>query len=424
MRNPNSQTSRIVNRCQSCKSNNLRSILFLGYLPPVNALVEIGSFPKEQPAYPAELLICPKCHLAQLGLIVNPAILFPTSYPYTSGTTKILRDNFSELYNEVQNLYPLEKSDLVVDIGSNDGTLLANFQSKHRIVGIEPTGAGKLAKKKNIPIETAFFTKKIAQKLCKKYGRAKLITCTNCFAHMDDINQIVDGVKSWLAPDGIFVTESHYLASLVDTIQYDTIYHEHLRYYSVTSLRDLFERHGMKILQVKKIPTHGGSIRVYTARTGKYEVANSVSRFLEEEKNLMDGNALHTWKHKILLSKLGLYSLLLDIRKKGERIYGIGAPSRASTLIHYLGLDDSILECVLEVSTSYKVGKYIPGTRIPILDEARLLSHPPNYALLLSWHIAEELMPKLREKGYGGGFIIPLPTPRVVHPSSTVSMAA
>jgi C-methyltransferase C-terminal domain/Methyltransferase domain/Putative zinc binding domain len=403
----------VVERCQVCDSTDLEDIIFIGYLPPVNAMPAIGSRPAEQPAYPAQVLRCRRCQLVQLGLVVDPAILFPPTYPYTSGTTKILRDNFAELSREVASLYPLKSSDLVVDIGSNDGTLLSNFTAHARVFGIEPTNAGKLAQERGIATLISFFNRAAVKKAVAEHGRAKIVTATNVFAHIEDIHEIVDSICELLADDGIFISESHYLLPLVETLQYDTIYHEHLRYYSVTALKYLLEMHGLEIIHTKRIPTHGGSIRVYSARKGKYPVRDSVAATLAEEKRELSDAKLKAFRKSVVQSKLDLYALLRDIKAKGHRIYGVGAPSRASTLINYVGLDDGIMDCVLEIKGSYKVGKYIPGTTIPVLDETRLFDDQPEYALLLSWHIADELMPKLAGRGFKGKFIIPLPEPRV-----------
>jgi hypothetical protein len=405
----------VVDRCQVCDSTDLESLLFLGYLPPVNTMPLIGTPLEEQPAYPAELLRCKECTLAQLGLIVDPAILFPPSYPYTSGTTKILRENFAELSREVDSLYPLKTNQLVVDIGANDGTLLSNFQREGvRVFGIEPTNAAKLAIERGIPSMISFFSKAAAETAVAEQGRAQIITATNVFAHIEDIHAIVDGMLTLLDDGGIFISESHYFLSLLETLQYDTIYHEHLRYYTLTSLKHLLEMHDMEVIHAKGIPTHGGSIRVYASRKGRHPVEASVSRILEEETRGITEEAFKRFKRMVTQSKLDLLALLKEIKGAGGRIYGIGAPSRASTLINYVGLDDGILDCVLEIKGSYKIGKYIPGTIVPVWEESRLFTDQPEYALLLSWHIADELIPKLRSRGYQGEFIVPLSTVRVL----------
>ena len=411
-----SGSSVVVDSCQISGSKDLQPILFLGYLPPVNQMRPIGEPPREQPAYPAQLLYCPESKLVQIGLIVDPNILFPPEYPYTSGTTKILRDNFAELYQDCQTIIPLTAEDLIVDIGSNDGTLLSNFKNGgHRVQGIEPTQRGEIANEKGIPTAIEFFGKEIASKVKSEQGLAKIITATNVFAHIENIHEIVESILLLLDEKGVFISESHYLLSLVETLQYDTIYHEHLRYYSLQSLEYLFNMHGLEVIHAKRIPTHGGSIRVYAARKGTYPVQPSVSTIRDEEIAVdLNNQKLEDFKRQVVLSKLQLHTLLLDIKQQGHRIYGIGAPSRASTLINYVGIDDGILDCVVEVKGSYKTGKYMPGTLIPVIEESALFENQPEYALLLSWHIAEELMPKLTQKGFKGKYIVPLPVPRIV----------
>ena len=361
----------VVRTCQVCDEPNLEPVIFLGYLPPVNAMPPVGTQPAEQPAYPAQVLQCPRCKLVQLGLVVDPAILFPPSYPYTSGTTKVLRDNFAELYTEVHSMFELGPKDLVVDIGSNDGTLLSNFHKNgHRVLGVEPTDAAKLAIASGIRTLNCFFGPASAKRVVEEQGKARIITAANVFAHIEDVHTIVDSILAMLADKGVFISESHYLHTLLETVQYDTIYHEHLRYYSVTSLRALLEMHGLEVIHCKRIPSHGGSIRVYAARSGVHPIRPSVRATLAEEGELGPA-AIKKFRESVVNSKLGLMALLSDIKKRGGSVFGVGAPSRASTLINYVGLDDGILDCVLEIRGSYKIGKYVPGTMIPVVDESQ-----------------------------------------------------
>jgi SAM-dependent methyltransferase len=408
-------SSKIVENCQVCGAANLRPVLFLGFLPPVNEMREIGAPLGEQPAYPAQLLFCPCCQLAQLGLIVDKSILFPPGYPYTSGTTKILHDDFAEMQREAQELFRLGPEDLVIDVGSNDGTLLSKFKAGgHRVYGIEPSDTGRIAQRNDIPTAIAFFGPEVARNVRAAQGPASVVTATNVFAHIEDVHTVVQSILLMLRDDGVFISESHYFIGLLETLQYDTIYHEHLRYYSLRSLQYLLDMNGLEAIHAKRIPTHGGSIRVYAARKGTHAPRPSVARILEDERNFgIDEKALASFRERVTASKLDLYALLWKIKKNGARVYGVGAPSRASTLINYAGLDDGILDCVLEVKNSLKLGKYMPGTVIPVLDESRLYADQPEYALLLSWHIADELIPKLKQKGYRGKFIVPLPAPLV-----------
>ena len=414
---PTDTTSTPVTQCQICDGGSLQPVLFLGYIPPVNTMPEVGSLAVEQPAYPLEMMRCAECGHVQIGLEVSPEVLFPYSYPYLSGTTRILRENFADLFAESRDMLGLQSGDLVVDIGSNDGTLLKNFlDGGCKVLGIEPSQAGEVARRQGVETVTAYFDRPVVDKVLAEHGPARMVTAANVFAHIAEPHAVVEAIVALLGPDGVFVNESHYLLSLVETLQYDTIYHEHLRYYHLGAVARLLAAHDLEIFHVKPIPTHGGSIRIYAARKGARPVRSSVTAQLaaEDAAGITDGSALTTFRRRVVQSKLDLYGLLAPIRAKGERIYGIGAPSRASTLINYVGLDDGILDCVLEVSSSHKLNRYIPGTRIPVLDEKKLFEDQPEYALLLSWHIAKELIPILRRKGYDGKFIVPLPEPRVV----------
>ncbi len=409
--------SRVVKECQICGSAQLESVLFLGFVPPVNAMPLIGELPAEGNVYPLELLRCAHCTLVQVGFEVDQQILFPPSYPYRSGTTKILRENFADLAAEATRLLGLTGSEFIVDIGSNDGTLLKNFRDAgHRVLGIEPSDAAVEAGLSGILTEQRFFNSASAVEIRQCHGPAQLVTAANVFAHMPDVNDIVRAVLALLGERGVFVSESHYLGGLLESLQHDTIYHEHLRYYSLKSLQWLFSAHGLEVFNVRRIPTHGGSIRVYAATAGVQPVSAAVHELLESENRsgLSDGTAFSTFRRRVTLSKVGLYSLLEPLLRKGKVIYGVGAPSRATTLINYLGLSDGILAGVFEVPTSRKVGRFIPGTRIPVISENSQELNLADYLLLLSWHIADELVENLRRKGFRGRFIVPLPDPHII----------
>ncbi len=410
-------SSHPISSCQICHHDGLDSVLFVGFIPPVNTMPDIGSVPVEQAAYPLEMVRCPACGHVQIGLEVDAEVLFPFSYPYLSGSTRILRENFADLYVKTMAVLPLATDDLVVDIGSNDGTLLGNFlKGGHRVLGIEPSQAGLVARERGVETLTAYFSQATATQVLESHGKARVITAANVFAHIAEPHGVVAAITDLLAPDGLFISESHYLLALVETVQYDTIYHEHLRYYHLGSLIRLLAEHGLEVFKVERIPTHGGSIRVFAARQGTRSIDASVTEALAAEAaaGLDDGAGLKTFRDRVIRSKVELFELLAPLKRAGARIYGIGAPSRSSTLINYTGLDDGILDCVLEISTSHKVNKYIPGTRIPVLDEKKLYEDQPEYALLLSWHITDELVGNLKSRGFMGKFISPLPTPRII----------
>ena len=406
--------SKTIDRCQISKKKDLKRILSLGYLPPVNDYQAIDSRKKEEVFFPAELMYSKSSNLAQLGTIVNKEIIFPKEYPYTSSTTKILRENFKELYQESSTLLNLKKNDLIIDIGSNDGNLLSNFQGKHRVLGITPELIGKLAVKKGIDTLIRYFDNSTTQYILRKYGKAKIITATNVFAHIDDVENVMKNINKILDNNGVFISESHYLVELLRTVQYDTIYHEHMRYYSLTSLNYLFKKHNLKIFYAKEIPTHGGSIRVYVTKNKKIKTHASVNNILKYEKKFLNEKTFKKFRNEVIMSKIKLYSLLKNLKLKKKLIYGVGAPSRAATLVNYVGLNEDIIDCILEIKGSYKIGKYMPGTNIPILNENYFKRKKPDYLLILSWHIADTLIKVFRKKGFKGKFIIPLPQPRIV----------
>ena len=406
--------SKIIDKCQFSKKKDLVKILSLGSLPGVNQMHKIGSLNNFENFFPTNLVYSPSSKLFQIDNIVDKKILFPKSYPYTSSTTKVLRENFKDLFQETNNLFKLKRDDLVIDIGSNDGNLLEKFKNC-KVLGITPEKIGLQAIKKGIPTIIDYFTKKVSYKILKKFGKAKIITATNVFAHIDNIDELMKNILNILKKDGIFITESHYFLSLVETLQYDTIYHEHLRYYTVTSLKNIFNKYGLKIIKVKNIGTHGGSIRVYATRKNvKFKIHSSVKLSIDKEKKLLSKASLNKFKNLVLKSKIELLSKLQKLKEKNKIIFAIGAPSRATTLVNFVGLNETIIECICEIKGSHKINHYLPGTRIPILSEEIIFKKKPDYLLLLSWHISKELINNLRKKGFKGKYIIPLPKVKII----------
>lgn len=358
------------------------------------------------------MLICPNCRLGQISCIVDREKLFPKTYPYTSSTTKILRENFKNLFEEINQMLEIKKQDLIIDIGSNDGNLLINFKERMRVLGITPEDIGKIAIKRGIPTIINYFDSNTVKKVLKSYSKAKIITATNVFAHIDDMKSLITNINKCLTFDGVFVSESHYFLKVVNEMQYDTIYHEHLRYYSLTSLNYFFKKNGFKVFNVKEINTHGGSIRVYASKYN-YPVSSNVHKMLEKEKIFFKKNSIISFKKKVFNTKMDILKIIHKLKKTNKIVFGVGAPSRASTLINYLGLDENMIDCILEVNNSHKIGKYIPGTKIPIVSEDIIKSKTPDYLFIFSWHIKNDLKKIFRKFGFKGKFIIPLPLPKI-----------
>ena len=407
--------SRIINKCQTCGSDSLKKVIDLGFLPSVNDFQNIDESSKEQIFFPTIILKCDKCSLLQLSCIVDKEILFPETYPYTSSTTQVLKDNFSDLSIESRELLDLKKDNLICDIGSNDGNLLSFFKDYIRVVGITPEDIGNLAIEKGIPTIIDYFSRDSCNRLVDKYGHPDLVTATNVFAHIDNPLEVLDSISFLLNEKGTFVVEVHYLKSLIQNNQYDTIYHEHMRYYSLRSLEYLLSKKGFKGFHAKLIPSHGGSIRVYFTKSSNEIITPQYKLLLRQEDEFFNnGTIISSYQKTIDIQKHQLLRELIDIKQSGNTIIGIGAPSRGTTLLNYCGIDSSLVDYIAEIKGSHKIGKRLPGTTIPVFDESQMFEENPDYALLLSWHIADELISIFNQRGLRTNYIIPLPYPRII----------
>jgi len=405
-----------INACQICGHKKLETILAFGHQAIVQRYLTADQLHQPETVYPLNFCLCPKCGLSQLDYIVDPKIVFPADYPYRTRLTNMLVRNFRELADTLEKKYRLSKNDLIVDIGSNDGTLLEGFKAKGmRVLGIEPTDAAKDARKKGIPTIQAYFNEQTAQAAAKKYGRAKIVTMTNSFAHIPDPLGIARGIGKILADDGVFISESQYLMSMMQTLELDTIYHEHLRFYALKPLQELFRRAGFSLVDAERISAAGGSIRVF-AMKGKKPANDRVKKLLAEEETagLYDIKKMRRYAQKMIDAKNNLLALLIKCKQSGARIAGVSSAGRSNTLLNFAKIDPTLLDFAGEKSGSPKIGLFTPGAHIPVVDEKQLLKEQPEYALVLSWHIGKELMKKLRAAGFKSKFIMPLPVPRIV----------
>lgn len=384
--------------CDICHGTDLKEILFLGSFPLPNVMQPIGSELKPEMVYPLQLLQCEKCSLVQLGQSLPQDLIFPPDYSYRSGTTQALKENFTDLVEQCKPY--LKPEDLVVDIGGNDGTLLNVFRDATGATGlnVEPTFAGRMY---GGSTWKDFFSLKAADSiLAAGYKKPSVITACNVFAHIPDPHDFLEGVKHLLADDGVFVIEVQYLGDL----QFDTIYQEHRFYYSMQSLNALLYQHELQAFKAVNIPTHGGSLRVFCARRGQR---------LWDSLIIDDGcpEVVDGIKQRAKDQKLECLGLIGDT-EYGTKIYGIGLPSRAVTLINYFGLGD-ILDCIVEINGSPKVGMYAPGTRCPVFAESTITEEPDFY-LLLSWHLGQPFIDKWKQLHPGVPIIVPLPEARIV----------
>ncbi len=399
-----------ITSCQGCGASALEPVLDLGHHAPCDSLLTEQMLGEPETHFPLVFCRCTSCGLAQLDYAAPPEVVFFPEYPYRTAMTGLLKEHFWSLTHDVTERLGLGEEDLAIDIGSNDGTLLQGFQQEGvRVLGIEPTDIAKIAVDNDVPTVQAFFSEEVAEQVRAEHGNAAVVTGTNMFAHVNNLFPELRGVATLIGDDGAFVSESHYLLNLIEELQYDTIYHEHLRFYSLKPMIEIFNRAGFSIFDVERVPTHGGSIRVWADR-GKRDVSPRVDELvrLEEESGLYDGVAFDRFRQRIQDGKLRLLELLVEARKEGP-IVGLGAPGRASTLLAYTGVTPELVDSICELTGSLKIGQYTPGTHIPIVDERTLYERQPPHVLVLSWHIGEAIMPKIRERGYRGKFIVPLP---------------
>jgi len=405
-----------VTRCQICQEGNLVPVLSLGHHPPAHSHLTRETLHQPETTYPLALCRCTACGLVQLDYIAPPEIVFYPDYPYQTGMTQMLIRNFQSLAAKLADSYNLKERDLVVDIGSNDGSLLRCFKDKgFNVVGIEPTNVAKIAIENGIPTLQEFFNEHTARAIRNEHGPAAVITATNVFAHIADVFEVMRGVDFLLSDDGVFVSESQYLVDILQKLEFDTIYHEHLRYYSLKPLIELFRMADFTVVDAERIEAAGGSIRVY-AMKGRRSASERVAALLAEEENagIYKEETFREFARRVAIAKQELLELLLECKKKGGLIVGIGAPCRSNSLLNFVKIASDIVEYAAERSGSPKIGLFSPGAHIPIYDEERIFSDQPQYALILSWHIGDELMRIFRNKGFRGKFIMPLPRPRLL----------
>ena len=406
-----------LKRCQICASEDLELIINLGHHPPCDSLLSKDQLLEVEKTYPLRFLRCRNCGLAQIDYVIAPEELFYPDYPYRSGITKTLSGYLQSVGAKLVKDLKLEQGGLVVDIGSNDGTLLQGFKSRGmNVLGVEPTNIAKLAVENGIPTIQEFFSEALARKIRDEHGQALVVTAANVFAHVSSLGALIRGISELLVDGGMFLTESHYLLDLIQTMQYDAIYHEHLKYYSLKPLILMMNNYDFVVVDAERIPNYGGSIRVYAKKGRGHQVSERLSHLLQEEGQAMlyDSQTYVQFRERVIRSKLDLQALLLDLRKQGKRVVGIGCPGRSSTLLNYCNVDPELLPYIAEQSSSLKLGLFLPGQHIPIVDEKIMFEENPDYALMLSWHYADPLIKKLRQKGLKSKIILPLPEVRIL----------
>lgn len=407
-----------LSRCQITGSENLELVIDLDNQPLCDSLLSEDELGQPETYYPLRLFICPESGLAQLDYVVEGKVVYHPEYPYRSGITRELAVYQRAFAQGVVNELDIAPGSLCVDIGSNDGTLLTGFKDAGmRALGVEPTNIAKIATEEN-RIETIqdYFTEELARRMVADYGRAKVITATNVFAHMGPLGEVMRGIRQLLDGDGVFITESHYLLDVFDKTQFDTVYHEHIRTYSLRSLVTLFKYYDMEVFDVRRADRYGGNIRAYVARKGTRSIAPAVGELLalEVSKGLFEPKTYVEFRTRVFESRDRLMEMAFKARRQGQRFVGNSCPGRCSTLLNYYGMTRDLMPYLAEQPTSLKLGMYLPGRHIPVVTNQRLIEEQPDYVVLLAWHYAQPIAEQLRARGLKSKFVTPLPDVRVL----------
>lgn len=392
--------------CRMCHGKNLTQWLDLGLQP------HSDHFHKEKEAemfYPLGVSVCEDCGLNQLTYIVAKEELYLKDYLYESSITKTASDHWAELAETVSKKIGLPEKSFIVDIGSNDGTLLTKFQALgHKVLGIDPTPeATQIAIDRGVPTIQRFFDGSVLTIAEDTYGMKEvdLITGTNVFAHVHDLDLFIDQVKMFLKPEGVFVFESPYFGEFLKGLEYDTVYHQHLSYLSLKPLVPFLSRHGMEVFDVEQRPLHGGVFRVYIARKGQRTIQPSVQEMLDGET--WDKEDLKTFANNVEKNRDSIVELVSRLHREGKKIAIVSTPAKGNTFLNYTGIGRYI-DFATDRS-KLKQGRFLPGTGIEVFSDEELIKRQPDYAIILAWNFFPEISANVKKAGYKGEFIRSLP---------------
>ncbi len=397
-------------RCQICGFSTIPG-LDLEYQPVSDLLLSRAQLNQPETFYPMRLHHCLECGLTQLGYTVNPRVVYK-NFPFVSGTTQTTTKHLQSLPKKLADMLGLDRHSFAVDIGSNDGTLLKGYIPYGvRFLGVDPSGDPvRVAREQGIETLHAFFNGEVAESILGRYGKADAITACNVFAHVADLSGVMKGVKLLLARGGVFATDSEYWLDTVLTLHYDNVFHQHLRYYSMKPLIHLFRQYDMDVFDVERHDVLGGSIRVFSCHAGEHPISKRVTELvaLEEKEKLYDEATYQSFARRVEERKQKLFDEVYQLKSKGKKVIGIGAPAKASTICNYCRLGPDLVEYITEVNP-LRIGKYLPGVHIPIVAEEYMFqdSRPADAGILFAWNYYHEIAPKLRNHGFAGDFILP-----------------
>jgi SAM-dependent methyltransferase len=402
--------------CRACGSSRLQPILSLGKTPLANRLLTAERLSETEPTYPLDLAFCPTCSLVQITETVPPEDLF-SEYAYFSSFSDTAVISAKRLAERLTRERFLDAASLVMEIASNDGYLLQHYRDLGvPVLGIEPAAnVARVAESKKIPTRRDFFGRRLAQELAAQGRRPDVLHANNVLAHVADLNGVAAGIALVLKPGGTAVIEVPYLRDLIEKCEFDTIYHEHLCYFSLSALDRLFARHRLTITDVEHISLHGGSLRLFVAPGGTLPPGRVADMLADERAaGMLTFEYYRDFSKRIETLKSELVGLLHRLKSEGRRIAAYGASAKGSTLLNVFGIGADVLDFVVDRSTA-KQGRFTPGTHLPILPPEALLERRPDYVLLLTWNFADEIL--AQQAAYherGGQFIIPVPMPLLI----------
>lgn len=396
--------------CQICAAATVPG-LDLGHQPISDLIVSAAELNEPETFYPLRLHHCPDCGLTQLGYIVDPAIVY-RNFPFVSGTTRTATEHLQGLAKQLVERLDLDESSFAVDIGSNDGTLLeAYVPHRVRFLGVDPSGDPvRIANERGIPTLHAFFDASTAAWIRDRHGPTDAITACGVFAHIADLDGVMHGIELLLAPGGVFASDNQYWLDMVERGHYDNVFHQHLRYYSMRPLFRLFARYGLEVFDVERSDVYGGSIRVYACRPGEHPVSPRVAELVakEEDSGLYRPETWTRFAERIEERRRALSDRVRELVRDGKRVIGIGAPAKAATVTNYCRLGPDLVSYVTEVNP-LRIGFYLPGSHVPIVDEERMFVEDPapDAGVLFAWNYRDEIVPKLRRRGFQGEILLP-----------------
>jgi len=405
--------------CRVCSSSSLVEFLDLGDQPHGDSLLDFAELAYKEPLYPLRVNYCEDCTTVQIDYTVPKELMFE-HYLYVSGTTKTLSKHFENSTNRLIKKYSLTENDLVVDIGSNDGTWLYFFKKNGlKILGIDAAkNIAFIANEKGLETWAEFFNKSVAERIIVEKGKAKLVTAAGVFFHLEELHSVTEGINQLLTAQGVFCIQVIYLGEMIDNNKFDQIYHEHLTYWTLTSISKLLELHGLEIFDVVNLEIHGGSLEIHACHKGNRKISDSVHRIKnnERQRGYQEFETYVKFGRRVWGIREKLLKILIEFKKNHKLVYAMGAPIKGATLLNSFKINTNLIKCAVEIN-ELKIGKYIPGVRIPIVNEALVI--PPAAYLILAWNFLPELINKYHDYLKSGGlFILPVPEPRIIDKSN------